>query len=851
MEAYKLPLDCNRNLPFHSLWRGVNDIGMYVFAILECQPQEDLRIAYNNLLASLCKAHALVYRLTAYVCSDCPSLVRETSSHQVVGDCEESTQVLVLYYLMREFIKKQILQFRRAMIEKPCIISAYVDYFEKFNASVSMLKAISTYLHWSWQKRGLPVEHVLLPTEVVSMHLWTEVILDTEVKDRLTAAVERVVARVRAGVFDDVELMENVKRLSFALLQLHNLRQTYYSSLIETPYIELMNGYYEQQKLLYRELDAEEYILACYNEIRREDLLKQFFLAPVSYDKVRAHLIETRIKGEWAFLSTHLRSWLSFSSAAPLDARRARCLAVIHELLECDSHHCCLHELLRSIVCQYLTDILRCVYTSSDDPKDTRSLTQSVLCAVRIAHARQQEHVRSIFAENVLLKQAILDGISDAISALFEMVDPGQLGEIKKNMAECLADFASGEVEQWQSQPAIRTNWVADVLGMLENKEAFYPQYMRRLEQRLLSSTHDLSRSEMEESITLRKERKMLVDLDSKHRNVDFMLHCWRMLRDLYELRGSWLDVWGTMFYQVRPLVLTKFVWPHVAQGQDTCGMHGVPSPIASYLHQYMDSHQSSKFGIGRGLVYISSYSVAVLLVRSPKSRWLAEPAAITTPAMGPNSSSLADADNEESRLQQTHPSMVHNDSTSVALGAVAATTSPPPPSRICVSGIQLAMALAFNMRHTWSIDALAAEVREKESCCLAELEPFEKHHIVQRSDDGRTFTVENCSFSASGVINLVPHRNSRGKSELPSATYPRERPLSKKASSVLRFDGHIVALLKKKSPQSFDEIARNVTEHFSAHEFSRRDVKAALEKLVDRQYVERLSDSLLFSFTP
>ena len=200
---------------FPPLWKEVAGVCNVAFQKVKKRPSHDIGKDYNELLSQICDAYGLVYDLTAYECSNYPALVRGSNSTPVVGQTVESTQVLVVYYLLRELLKRQI-SIVKTTIQKDSL-NSYLDAFEKYTAGANLVKPIFTYLHWTWQKRGLPPEHVIQPTEIVVGHLWLDVILSQELKDSYKAKVNEIVCRVRSGGATSVSEMESVKRFSLNL----------------------------------------------------------------------------------------------------------------------------------------------------------------------------------------------------------------------------------------------------------------------------------------------------------------------------------------------------------------------------------------------------------------------------------------------------------------------------------------------------------------------------------------------------------------------------------------------------------------------------------------------------------
>ncbi|CCW68624.1 unnamed protein product [Phytomonas sp. Hart1] len=540
---------------FPILWRTINEVCLQAFSVFENYPTKDLSVLYRELNANLCRAHALVYKLTAYPCHDCPSLVRGNNSSRVVGDNQECTQVLVVYYLFRELLKKQVLQSKQSLSAESYTISAYLDSFEKYSAGVNMTKCVFTYLQWVWQKVGLPSEHTILPTEVISLHIWTENILSDDVRKSLSISAMNTINKMREGDEVDYDTIENIKRLSLNLSMLSDGRQQFYATILEEPYLINMGTFYMDHIKDYKRLGPENYIGVYIRNLKREEFLVKCTLSQVSLERVRNRLAEIILHDEVEYFEPPVKSCFANDSE---DGKSKAWLSILYELLEAGSKSYCIEDVISSNVSEKARELMM-IQNQEHHDNNTPIVD---LNFIKKTYYAQKKKIIDIFGVKRPLLVAMLSGLKVALHSCKK--SNTRLNEnFEEDVANSLAVYAVRETDTWLNNPKPDGNWVADMYGLIEKKEVFHSKYTKLLKSRLLKNIYQTETKACFAN-AFEKEEHMLCDLFSRGKNFDFAHSCQIMLKDVYKRRFH-DGATDRAPFELRPIVLNKFIWDGLA----------------------------------------------------------------------------------------------------------------------------------------------------------------------------------------------------------------------------------------------------------------------------------------------
>ncbi|XQJ28454.1 Cullin family/Cullin protein neddylation domain containing protein, putative [Leishmania guyanensis] len=755
---------------FPPLWKEVAGICNTAFQKFKKRPSHNLCKDYNKLISQICEAHGLVYNLTAYQCSNYPALVRGSNSTPVVGETVESTQVLVVYYLLRELLKKQVNNVK-ATIQKDSILS-YLDAYEKYTAGGNVVKSIFTYLHWTWQKRGLPAEHIIQPTEIVVGHLWMDVILTTELKEAFRAKVNEIVCRVRSGGRTSVGEMESVKRFSLNLGCSTDVRLTLYSSVVEETYLKSLTSYYCAKRLVFKALGVVEYINQCVKAVKKEDVLARCFLIRSSYEQVSESVLRILIHDEKNYLSPFCKECIDPSDGSdPLSRKKS--LSALYDLLGGGAEESWMEDLLRETVSEYADRELKKTHDSCE--------ASSILRILKKAQQTFEATISGIFGHQPRLIRAIYDGIQANLAALER---PTATEDNAVKIAKRLAKYAA---EESKSMPVedlrLKSNWIAVIYRLCSRQDVFHQSYTRFLQERLLKNIFGTGK---QSEIAVREE-SILSSLLIKDRNFAFIFNCMRMLNDTY--RNDLKQAKRVQQFLVKPYILTAFPWGESRRSPDA-GRTSVPLELQTVISHDIDAYATLQNG--RRLLFSPEHSGA--------------------------------------RVKMSIPNK------SVSLS-------------VLVSFLQMRYLLVMNKMSVWSADVLCSRTCTSLEECKRALIPFVQTGLLQEA--------------VQHVFDLNPNifalQNGEEKTydlryiELGSQQSNPEKNsffLRGEKSHVLSIEGAVMRVLKELGPLSLDDTIGKVSASLGKLSVQRRDIKKVLEKLVEREYVERSEDNYL-SFIP
>ncbi|KPI85993.1 hypothetical protein ABL78_4955 [Leptomonas seymouri] len=581
---------------FPPLWKEVAGVCNVAFEKVKKRPSHDLGKDYNDLLSQICDAYGLVYDLTAYECSNYPALVRGSNSTPVVGQTVESTQVLVVYYLLRELLKRQI-NIVKTTIHKDSI-NSYLDAFEKYTAGANLVKPIFTYLHWTWQKRGLPPEHVIQPTEIVVGHLWLDVILSQELKDSYKAKVNEIVCRVRSGGATSVGEMESVKRFSLNLGCATDVRLILYSSVVEETYLRSLRTYYMEKKASYKELDVVDYIKQCVKVVKKEDVLARCFLIRSSYEQVSEEVLKILLHDEKDYLQPYCKKYLDLSQSEDQLSHK-EFLVALYSLLGGGESKSWMEDLLKGTVAQYTARELRAAAGASEP--------SVVLRVLRDALHSYEVIVDRVFNHSKRLRAAIYEGIAENIAA-FEKDEEG--GDNAAKFAKCLARNAADEVKTAPLSVLEKPdNWIAVLYRLCSKQDEFHKAYTRLLQERIVANMFRLERS----TDFAAREESLLSALLIRDSNFGFVFDCMRMVNDASRndrrlpLREHRLIV--------RPYVLGAYAWGETRRSREL-DTRLIPAELLPIVKSHISMYEAQKHG--RKLLFSPEHSGCRMQVCAP-----------------------------------------------------------------------------------------------------------------------------------------------------------------------------------------------------------------------------------------
>lgn len=125
--------------------------------------------------------YTIIYRLASNPGRNVPGLVKGGANEPVAGKDDQSTQVLVLYYLLREMLKSHLdtrVKPRFAGKTGLDILHTYQEQWKEFVVGLDLLSVVFRYLHNHWTKQGIPAGHITTSTKPLGLTLWSDYIVN-------------------------------------------------------------------------------------------------------------------------------------------------------------------------------------------------------------------------------------------------------------------------------------------------------------------------------------------------------------------------------------------------------------------------------------------------------------------------------------------------------------------------------------------------------------------------------------------------------------------------------------------------------------------------------------------------
>ena len=266
---------------------------------------------FTALLADL---FSKVYRLASNSCTNVPNLVRGKDSEPVNGKDEQSTQVLVLYYLLRELIRNHLEHFVKPKVQNPStLLGNYLDCWTHYSSALVGVSAVFKYQNNHWSQQGLPVGHVTMSTTALGHQLWTESILNP-VKQELEKQISRLIALDRDGTAVDTW---TVKSVLASLVQLGTdpRKQTgIYNDVFELKFVASTDALYAELSDRWlregggsTESFIDKALAALSDELRRVDR----FLDKSTTAPLRKVLVQRLVESKAAQLLAPASTWIT------------------------------------------------------------------------------------------------------------------------------------------------------------------------------------------------------------------------------------------------------------------------------------------------------------------------------------------------------------------------------------------------------------------------------------------------------------------------------------------------------------------------------------------------------------
>ncbi|RNF16299.1 putative cullin 2 [Trypanosoma conorhini] len=546
VSAYSGPLFAT-TFDFGVLWNKVENVCKKILGWTD-SPE----FVGQTAIQQVVRAYTVVYRLVSVPCLDCPKLVRGTNSQQdPIEGRSEGRQALVVYYLLRETIRKRLSSVVTHRLklslkaEPPTLLHVYLSEWKTFLVAVNHLKVVFSYLHSPWQKRELPSDQPLLPTEVVALVQWSDIIMSPEICGSLTEQIFSLISQDRLHRLDE-ESTRLVRDLSHSLAMLNDPRHTAYSSLIEESYLVHLQRFYKENINLLKTGGILSYIerslLIFEDETERVNRL----LNKCTMLSMLQRLAEVLIDSEIQYFKSYLSEWILNNNGYLLNK--------MYQLLSKNSTGVLLlkETFEKSVFEKGLDDVSK---KCEESMRSNENLYSSVIEEIISVH-RHFEKVNESFEGNGVLETAMLAGLEKILRALPYLRSYHVLGEE-------LARFVHTKLKSIESRKDCEAlvKEVVTVFQLLPSKSSFLESYPKYLSARLLFDAY----SDEYELLAI------LIISQASDCTSEFVYRCEVMLTDVTESSASLRDTFDAKYgnthststtWSFQPSVLTSYSWP-------------------------------------------------------------------------------------------------------------------------------------------------------------------------------------------------------------------------------------------------------------------------------------------------
>ncbi|ORC87059.1 putative cullin 2 [Trypanosoma theileri] len=586
-----------KTFDFNALWSRVSSVCNNILAW-----DESPDFKGQKAIQEVVRAYTIVYRLVSAPCNECPKLVRgSTNQEDVVGNGLEGTQALVVYYLLRDMIRswlsKTVLHRLKASIntDPSGLLKTYLKEWKTFIVAVNNLRVVFSYLHGPWQKYGAPPEHPLLPTEVLALIQWNEVIMVPVITDPMGKEVLNLIAQDRKNPLDGTNCVL-LRELSEALGTLSDPRANFYVTTIEEPYIHLLQTFCQDNKPQKTKCDVLEYINWCLNLFREEAGRAEQILNKSSIPLIKQRMADVLIDKNIDYLVGPLSLWMVNNNGSGL--------LVMYELMSKST----------TGLTKFTDTIIDTVFRKGMDEVDKmceesvrkgESIYRAVLKGI-ISVNTYFEPARAPFKELKVLDKPMSSGLEKVLENTRHIKSRTALGEELARLAH-MELKSHGTSEDFNR--AIRE--IVLLFELLPSKASFLESYPKYLTERLLSETY----CETFERLTIEKIS------ESKGCTNDFLHKCEIMLSDVVENSKSLLDEFNLTrsdgftkdSWVFNPRVLTCYMWTAISADTSI----PIPSCLSIRIMEYQKFF--SRVRPKRHLTFVSRFSRGVVKMNLPR----------------------------------------------------------------------------------------------------------------------------------------------------------------------------------------------------------------------------------------
>lgn len=168
----------------------------------------------------------------------------------------------------------------------------------------------------------------------------------------------------------------------------------------------------------------------------------------------------------------------------------------------------------------------------------------------------------------------------------------------------------------------------------------------------------------------------------------------------------------------------------------------------------------------------------------------------------------------------------------------------------LVVTPKQLQVLLLFNIKRKWSVSSILASCHIPKEVCDSILNSFAALNLVKLDDSSNEAELLEVNNFTRGTINLADFFLASARDQsFPDGEVPRSTASSR--PNYQRVEAHIIKILKTKQTCTLGEIEGLIMQNLKNFPISSQDVKQAIKKLIEKNFVERADEINTFKIVP
>jgi len=491
------------------------------------------------------KLFSKVYRLASNPCRNVPSLVKGRDNEPISGKDSESTQVLVLFYLLRELLKQHLEHNVKPYLAQPVsLLRSYLELWSSYSVALVCIAAGFKYQSNQWSQQGMPPGHTGMTTTSLGCQLWFEQILHPN-RHEIERQIAAIILSDRSGVTVDTGV---VKRLLHSFVQLGvdpRKGSSIYQEIFELKFLITTEQHYAGQGDSWmQEYGVEGYVSRALATLQDEAKRVDRYLDKSTGEPLRKALVHRLVVQRSEQLLVPAAEWMMQGNKTQL-----------RELFTLLQHNEGCLDPLQKIVEDHIfnegkKEIAKVASEAARDPS-------TLITAILKVYETYRQMVEETFGNHKSLVAAL-----DTGARKFVGQSPGISGD---KCAECLARYchnglrpSGGATRSGPEEMERFAKEVVCILRLLEAFDVFQSNYASLLSQRLIFGAYD-------------KDSEELLILNIRQQRGRDYVHKWQiMFMDVTQHSKKFKEEFdaalaqgnSSLPFELNPSVLTSGSWP-------------------------------------------------------------------------------------------------------------------------------------------------------------------------------------------------------------------------------------------------------------------------------------------------